>query len=222
MSRRRSSSARHQSIQQHIRGRSRGAASREEHGGAGVNGEWEGMKAGCSLTEAEKVAMAADLIELFQQVGIDKLCLEGCSSACSGCYYQNMKMFPGIRVKSERVISSTDRVCFPSPWTNQVDHNGDKVMEWEEFTGFVIDQVLALTREAAREDRLKQRQLGARDKVPRQFQALVCNFEYVRICARTWVYRNKLAFNLRPPCTPPPTDRLLSRAVMCHFRSLEM
>lgn len=38
-------------------------------------------------------------------------------------------------------------------------------MEWDEFTGFVIDQVLALTRETPHEDRLKRRQLGARDKV---------------------------------------------------------
>lgn len=26
----------------------------------------------------------------------------------------------------------------------KVDHNEDKVMEWEEFTGFVIDQARAL------------------------------------------------------------------------------
>lgn len=37
-------------------------------------------------------------------------------------------------------------------------------MEWEEFTGFVIDQVLALTREAQCADRLRVRSLGARDK----------------------------------------------------------
>lgn len=47
----------------------------------------------------------------------------------------------------------------------QVDHNGDKVMEWEEFTGFVIDQVIALTREAPRDDKLQIRHLGPRDKV---------------------------------------------------------
>ena len=39
-----------------------------------------------------------------------------------------------------------------------------QVMEWEEFTGFVIDQVLALTREAPRADRLRIRPLGARDR----------------------------------------------------------
>lgn len=37
-------------------------------------------------------------------------------------------------------------------------------MEWEEFTGFVIDQVLALTREDPIADRLRARSLGARDK----------------------------------------------------------
>lgn len=48
---------------------------------------------------------------------------------------------------------------------NQVDHNDDKVMEWEEFTGFVIDQVLALTRDSPHDECLKRRRLGSRRKV---------------------------------------------------------
>lgn len=46
-----------------------------------------------------------------------------------------------------------------------MDHNDDKVMEWEEFTGFIIDQVLALTREPPQVECLKVRQLEPRHKV---------------------------------------------------------
>lgn len=58
-----------------------------------------------------------------------------------------------------------------------------QVMEWEEFTGFVIDQVLALTREAPRADRLKVRPLGARDKpsVSRCLPVDVLNTKYFRM-----------------------------------------
>lgn len=48
-------------------------------------------------------------------------------------------------------------------WCQRVGDLPCQVMEWEEFTGFVIDQVLSLTREAPLVDRLKARSVGACD-----------------------------------------------------------
>lgn len=59
--------ARHRSVQNHLRLK-RGANRGENDCGDGGGGDRDGMRGGCSLTEAEKVAMVADLVELFQQV----------------------------------------------------------------------------------------------------------------------------------------------------------
>lgn len=64
-------------------------------------------------------------------------------------------------------------------------------MEWEEFTGFVIDQVLALTREAPIADRLRARSLGARDKPSAARCARAVNIERVDAC-----FRGKRRLNL--------------------------
>eukprot|EP00752_Nemacystus_decipiens_P012939 g11452.t1 len=73
-----------------------------------------------------------------------------------------------MQAKNDVLEAMSEKRLNESPQFQQlkklVSSKSQQVMEWEEFTGFVIDQVLALTREAPRADRLKVRSLGARDK----------------------------------------------------------
>eukprot|EP00953_Heterococcus_sp_UTEX-ZZ885_P014172 8059-Heterococcus_DN1.PRE.1 len=52
----------------------------------------------------------------------------------------------------------------------QIDVNGDGTLSWEEFTGFVIDQVLAMTQETPATEALKERDLPPLDRIIQKFE----------------------------------------------------
>jgi hypothetical protein len=53
---------------------------------------------------------------------------------------------------------------------SQIDVNGDGTLSWEEFTGFVIDQVLAMTQETPATEALKERDLPPLDRIVQKFE----------------------------------------------------
>ena len=58
----------------------------------------------------------------------------------------------------------------------QIDVNGDGTLSWEEFTGFVIDQVLAMTQETPATEALKERDLPPLDRIVQKFEVSKIRF----------------------------------------------